>query len=155
MTERFGDRATFAVEIGGVATPGLRVVDVWAAGRRLTVDDNAAYVPSLAFYMRADAQRVRAGDLPACPFPGRSPEEIFGLVHADRTEFRERFWFLRWTEIVDNVSTYAYLDGDVVLGFRFWRDTHPVPEELGRFFTTRIPPEEFATIVENAVDALS
>src|SRR5690242_13789783 len=83
MTERFGDRATFAVEIDGVATPGLRVVDLWAAGRRLTVDDNAAYVPSLVFYMRADAERVRQGRVPACPFPGRGPAEIFELVYAD------------------------------------------------------------------------
>ena len=45
MTRQFGDRTTFAVEVGGTATPGLRVVDLWAAGRRLTVDDNGPGVP--------------------------------------------------------------------------------------------------------------
>ncbi|MBB2948888.1 hypothetical protein FB565_008674 [Actinoplanes lutulentus] len=151
MTQRCGDRATFAVEVGGVATPGMRVVDLWAAGRRLTVDDNAAYVPSLLLYMRIDAQR----EVAACPFPGRSPTEVFRLLDEDETELRERFRFLQWTEIVDNVTAFAYRDGDLVIVFGFWRESHPVPEEVGQVFTTRIRPSEFAAIVEQAADLLA
>lgn len=155
MTRQFGDRATFAIEVGGTATPGLRAVDLWMGGKRLTVEDNAAYLPSLGFYMQKDAQRVRQHDIPVCPFPGREPDEIFRLLHADETEFRQQFWFMHWSEILDNVSTYAYLDDDLVIVFEFWRDTHPFPEELGKVFTARIPPEKFVTIIDEATGLLA
>jgi hypothetical protein len=32
MTQRFGDRTTFAVEVGPSMSADLRVVDLWAAG---------------------------------------------------------------------------------------------------------------------------
>jgi hypothetical protein len=147
MTRQFGGRATFAVEVGGTATPGLRVVDLWAAGRRLTVDDNAAHAPSLSYYMRMDAQRVRRHEIPACPFPGREPGEIFRLLHADETEMRQRFWFMRWSEILDNVSTYAYLDDDLVIVFEFWGEA--------QVFAARIPSEKFVAVIDDATDLLA
>jgi hypothetical protein len=150
MTRQFGDRATFSVEIGEIASPGLRVVDLWAADTWLTSDDNAAYVPSFAFSMRRDAERVRRGDIPPGPFPGRTPEEVYRLLKADQTEFREQFWFLRWGETVDNVSAFAYLDGDLVIVFEFWRTTQFVAQDQAELFVARIPPDEFATIVEEA-----
>ena len=55
---------------------------------------------------------------------------------------------MRWSETVDNVSAYAYLDDDLVIIFRFWRASHPFLEELGKVFVARIPPDEFAAIVE-------
>ena len=142
-TARFGDRASFAVEVGGVATPGLRVVDLWLAGKRLTVKDNAAYAPSLSFYMRRDAHRVRESDIPPRPSPSRDPAEIYRLLQAD-----ERFWFMRWTEIVDNVSAYAYLDEDLVILFSLRREDH---EEQGE---ARLPPKRFLAIVEEAAGML-
>ncbi len=154
MTRRFGDRATFCVEIGEITPPALRVIDLWAAGTWLTTDDNTAYVPSFSWYMRRDAERVRRRDVPPSPFPGRAPEEVFRLLHADETEFRVQFWFLRWSETVDNVSAYAYLDGDLVIVFQFWRTTHPFPDDLGKVFVARIPPDEFAAVVEEAADVL-
>jgi hypothetical protein len=39
MTQRFGDRTTFAVEVGQSMSADLRVVDLWAAGKWLTTDD--------------------------------------------------------------------------------------------------------------------
>ncbi len=60
----------------------------------------------------------------------------------------------RWTEIVDNVSIYAYLDEDLVVLFEFGRDDHPVPEDLGEVFAARLPPERFLAIVEEATDLL-
>jgi hypothetical protein len=36
----------------------------------------------------------------------------------------------------------------------FWRTTHPFPEHLGEVFVARIPPDEFATIVETSADLL-
>lgn len=154
MTRCFGDRATFAVEIGEIESHTLRVVDLWAAGKRLTIDDNSAFVPFLSRIMRSTAAEVRRRDVRPCPFPGRAPEEIFRLLHADETEFREQFWFMQWGETVDNVSTYAYLDDDLVIVFAFWRATHPFPEDLGKVFVARIPPEEFVATVEEAADLL-
>ena len=42
---RFGDRARFSVEVGEIIPVGLRTVDLWAGGKWLTTDDNAAFLP--------------------------------------------------------------------------------------------------------------
>ncbi|SBT45442.1 hypothetical protein [Micromonospora auratinigra] len=154
MTRSFSDRATFAVEIGEVEPSQLRVVDLWAAGRRLTIEDNSAFLPYFIPVLRSSAARVRRRDVAGCPFPGRTPEEVFRLLHADETEFREQFWFLRWGETVDNVSAYAYLDEDLVIVFAFRREDHPESADLGRVFVARIPPDEFVTTVEQAAHLL-
>ncbi|SCL22349.1 hypothetical protein GA0074692_1378 [Micromonospora pallida] len=154
MTRRFGDRATFAVEIGEVEPHQLRVVDLWAAGRRLTTEDDWAFLPFFIRVVRSSAAQVRRRDVKPCPFPGRTPEEIFRLLHTDETEFREQFWFLQWGETVDNVSMYAYLDDDLVILFAFWQADHPFPEDLGKVFVARIPPKEFVATVEETADLL-
>lgn len=153
-TRRFGGLATFAVEIGEIEPYQLRVVDLWAAGKRLTTDDNYAFLPFFINAMRSSAAQVRRRDVRPCPFPDRTPEEIFRLLHADDTEFREQFWFMQWGEIVDNVSKYAYLDDDLVIVFAFWRRTHPFPDDLGKVFVARIPPDKFVATVEEAADLL-
>jgi hypothetical protein len=76
------------------------------------------------------------------------------LLEEDEPEFREQYWFMRWSETVDNVSVYAYLDGDLVIVFQFWRASHPFPEDLGQVFVARIPPDEFVAIVEEAAGLL-
>ncbi|MEU7826221.1 hypothetical protein [Catellatospora sp. NPDC049133] len=154
MTRRFGNRSTFAVEVGEVWSRDLRIVDLWAGGKRLTTDDDTAFVPSICHQMRLTAELVRRREIPPCPVTGRPPEEIFRRLQADETEFRERYWFMVWSEILDNVSKYAYLDDDLVIVFAFWRATHPSPEDLGKVFTARIPPDEFATTVQEAADLL-
>jgi hypothetical protein len=154
MTRCFGDRATFAIEVGEIQPPSLRVVDLWVAGKRLTTDDNSAFVPFFVPALRSSAAQVRRRDIKPCPFPGRTPEEIFRLLHADDTEFREQFWFMQWGETVDNVSKYAYLEDDLVIVFAFWRASHPFPADLRKIFIARIPPDEFAAIVEEVADLL-
>ena len=154
MTRQFGDRARFSVEVGDATSPALRVVDLWAAGKWLTTDDNTAYVPSFTHYLRLEADRVRRGDVPPCPFPDRTPQDTFRLLRADRSGFAQQFWFMRWSEIVDNVSTFACLDDELVIMFEFWRATHPAPDELGQTFVTRIRPEEFTSIADAAADFL-
>ncbi|WP_430495924.1 hypothetical protein ACQRWP_16790 [Micromonospora trifolii] len=154
MTRRFGDPATFAVEIGEVEPHQLRAVDLWAAGKRLTIKDSHAFLPFFIRVMRSSAAQVRRRDVEPCPVPGRTPEEIFRLLHADDTEFREQSWFLQWGETVDNVFKYAYLDDDLVIVFAFWRPDQPFPDDLGKVFVARIPPEEFVATVEQAADLL-
>lgn len=154
MAQRFGDRATFAVEVGPIVPPALRVVDLWSAGRRLTIDDNVSYVPFLCSAMRWTAAQVRRREVAPCPFPGRSPEEIFRLLHADETAFRESYWFMQWGEIVDNVSKYAYLGDELVLVYAFWRPSHPLPEDRGKVLVARLRPDEFAAALERAADLM-
>lgn len=155
-TRRFGDRAGFCVEIGEITPPSLRTVDLWAGGKWLTTDDNTVYLPSFIHVLRSTAARVRRRDVSPCPFPERSPEEIFRLLHADdESDFRERFWLMHWGETVDNVTSYVYLDGEdlvIVFGFRPLR--HPFPEDLGKVFVARIPADEFAGVLEQAADLL-
>jgi hypothetical protein len=154
---QIGDRATFAAEVGARTSRDLRTVDLWAAGKLLTTDDNAAFVPSFCHFLRSTAAQVRGGEVPACPYPERTPEQIFRLLHADdKTDLRQKFWLLHWGETVDNVSSYTYLDKDenVVIVFAFWRKTHPHPDDLGKIFTASIPPAEFATTLEKTADLL-
>ena len=138
------------MEVGEPTSPVLRIVDLWAAGQRLTVDDHTAYIPSLAHYMRLETERVRRGDIPPRPFPKSNPEEMVRRLRKDQKGSAQKFWFLRWSEILDDVSTYAYLaDDDLVILFAFWRTT-----EAGRTFELRIPSREFTTVVEEAADFL-
>jgi hypothetical protein len=155
MTGRFGNRDTFGVEVGEPLSPSLRVVDLWAAGKKLTTHDNVAYLPSLCYYMRTAAAQVRQRAIQPCPSPDRSPEEIFRRLEADETDFREQYRFMQWSEIVDNVSRYAYLDDDLVIVFVFWRADHPFPEDVGKVFVARIPPDEFAATLDQVADLLN
>jgi hypothetical protein len=61
---------------------------------------------------------------------------------------------MHWGETVDNVSSYAYLDDDLVIVFRFWRAEHPFPEDLVTIFVARIPPDDFAASLDGAADLI-
>jgi hypothetical protein len=155
MRRSLGNRATFVVEVADAEPHALRTVAVWAAGKRLTATDNSAFAPSFSRAMRLSAAQARRRDVKPRPLPGLAPEEIFRLLHADQTEFREQFWFMQWGETIDNVAKYAYLDNnDLVIIFAFRRKDHPFPEDLGKIFVARIAPDEFAVIAEQAADLL-
>lgn len=153
---RFGHRATFAVEVGGLPAylaeagqtqaPDLRIVDLWAGGWRLTCHDNAAYTPTLVLSMRSAAELVRRRKVPRCPFPWRSPAEVFRLLNANDGEFRQRFWMLHdWDEILDNVQSFTWLDDQLVLACRIRK---PFSSEI---FVARVPPAEFVATIDEAV----
>lgn len=153
MAERFGDRASFAIEVGPHQSPDLRTVDLWAGSQRLTRDDNCAFIPCIVLTMQSAASQILHRKLPGCPFPDRTPQEIFQLLHADDSEFRESFWFLQWGEIVDNVELYAYLDDLLVLMFQFWRE--PVTRVTRRkTFVAAMQPDEFVTTVQAAIEMI-
>ncbi len=62
---------------------------------------------------------------------------------------------MHWGETVDNVTSYVYLDGDdLVIIFGYWPAEHPFPEDLGKVFVARMPPDEFSIILEQAADLL-
>ena len=144
------------MEIGKITPPSLRTVDLWAGGKWLTTDDNTVFLPAFVPFLRSTADQVRRREVSPRPFPGRSPEEIFRLLLADdETDFREQFWLLHWGETVDNVTSYVFMDGDdLMIVFGFWREHHPFPADLGKVFVARIPPDEFADVLEQAADLL-
>jgi hypothetical protein len=155
----FGHRATFAVEVGGLPAylveagqtqvSDVRVVDLWAGGKQLTCHSNAAHVPTLVHHLRSAADLVRRRKVPPRPFPWRSPAEVFRLLSANESEFREQFWLLRhWDEILDNVETYTWLDELLVVACRL---RQPVRSEI---FVARVPPDEFVATVEDAARLL-
>jgi hypothetical protein len=128
---------------------------VYAGGRRLTVDDDVAFVPSVRWLMQDDAERVSAGAVPPNPAVGRTPEEIYEVLHADDTEWREHFWLLQWGPTLDNVLFYAYVEADeLVIVFAFCRDQHPGPEEVGRPYIARVGRDRFARDLAAAAAAL-
>ncbi|WP_067499986.1 hypothetical protein [Actinoplanes sp. TFC3] len=157
MTRRFGDRARFCIEIGEPTSPSQRTVDLWAGGKWLTTDDNTVFLPTFINFLRSAAAQVRHHDVSPCPYPEHSPEENFRLLNTDnKTDFRERFWLMHWGETVDNVTTYAYMDGDdLVIVFGYWRASPPLSEDLGKIFVAKIPRDEFAAVLEEAADLLN
>jgi len=87
MTQRFGDRTTFAVEVGQSMSADLRVVDLWAAGKWLTTDDSVVFLPSFLRCLLLSAAQVRRRDLQPSSFPDRAPAEIFTLLKRTRRTF--------------------------------------------------------------------
>lgn len=155
---RFGRREAFAIELGAVvsgdATNGLRVVQLWAAGLELCVDDDHVFVPQFARSLEASASEVRSSRGRELPWPELSPEENHERVRADDA-LRERYWFMHWGPTTDNVSASLFTAGDeAILTFGFWREEHPRPEQLERLFVACLPLQELADVLSQAARAL-
>ncbi|MFD9312382.1 hypothetical protein [Streptomyces goshikiensis] len=97
-----GDKFRFAAEVG---VPGpLCRVDLWAAGRRLTCDDNMAYVPQFRRDVLDAAAWLRSGGGSPLPFAGLSAEathrRLMQRAGDDEPEadyrLRGRFQVLLW-----------------------------------------------------------
>jgi hypothetical protein len=161
MTRRFGDRARFAVEVGAVwppdaATGDLRTVDMWAGGTWLTTGDNTAYVPSFAYYMRCDAEQVRRRDIRPCPFPGHSPEEVCRLLYAElvgESDFPWQFRLMDWGPTTDDVTCFAYLNGDELVITLVREDNH-LPEDQSKVVVAKILADELVAVLTEAADLL-
>lgn len=100
MNVVLGDKSRFAAEVG---EPGpLCRVDLWAAGKWLTCDDNMAYVPQFRRDVLDTAAWLRSGEGSSLPFAGFSAEATHRRLmrHAgdDESEadyqLRSRFRFL-------------------------------------------------------------
>ena len=64
----------------GKILPIDRLLDLWAAGKWLTTDDNVVFLPSFLRCLLSSAAQVRRRDLQPSPFPDRAPAEIFTLL---------------------------------------------------------------------------
>ncbi|MGJ8641325.1 MAG: hypothetical protein ACSHYA_18185 [Opitutaceae bacterium] len=70
-----GEKALFAIEIGRLneESPPLRVVDIWAGGVRLCVDDNTAYLPQFTGDLKDELSRSFFSEKFETYFEGKTP----------------------------------------------------------------------------------
>ncbi|WP_407917142.1 hypothetical protein [Kitasatospora sp. NE20-6] len=166
MTVVLGDKHTFAVEVGAWDHSLCRV-DLWAAGKWLTCDDNMAFVGQFRRAVLDTADRLRSDGGLALPFDGSSPEATHRRLTLragtdDETEadyeLRSRFRALAWGPTTDNVTAYLFGDGDrSVLTLQFWRKEHLTehPEDAGEVFVAEIPTAELVGILDDLVAVLA
>ena len=127
MWHPYGERERFAFEIGPPdpqqPTTGVRTVDVYAAGRWLTCDDNSVYVPQFVYSLEGSIGRLLVD--PAVynlsrPYPDLSIEENFRRLLADAEagsngdhDYRD-YLFMDWGPTSDNVSNCLFREGERV-----------------------------------------
>ncbi|MEY2246483.1 hypothetical protein AB8A21_26705 [Streptomyces sp. BF23-18] len=163
MNTVLGNKLRFAAEVSELGP--LCRVDLWAAGKWLTCDDNMAYVPQFRRDVLHTAAWIRSGEGSPMPFAGLSAEATHRrLVHRvgdDEPEadylFRGRFQTLLWGPTTDNVTACLFREGDLlVITLEFWREEHLInhPEDAGAVFVVEIPAAEFVGILEGVAVAL-
>jgi hypothetical protein len=155
---KHGQRTRFAITVGEVLSDngGNRRVDVWAANRWLTCEDNNVYVPHFAGCLQhaidsflSDPQRRRGR-----PYPELSVEENYRRLEeaaeTDNTEYLA-YRFMNWGPTADNVGMLLFREGGIAyLPFSFFRPDHHVPAELGKVFVAELPEWELARVLHDA-----
>ncbi|GLZ78571.1 hypothetical protein Afil01_33780 [Actinorhabdospora filicis] len=113
-----GTRTGFGLDFHIERDPGLLCADIFIGGLHVNTWDNAFYPPLLVRCLTEEAARFGA---PAEPVAGfTSPREAFGLAeHAaydDATGRADlvRCAFLEWGECTEEVTAFAFPDGDRV-----------------------------------------
>ncbi|MBX3397105.1 MAG: hypothetical protein KF873_00070 [Gemmataceae bacterium] len=157
MAELFGDKSRFAAEVGDYwdEQEQNRHVDLWAGGRRLTCDDNIAFVPVLCMDVSETVDWLKSGCDLSPPFPDLTPIETHRrLVELDDGS-REKYWFPHWGPITDNVTGHLFRIGEqVTITLDFWRNTHSIPEERGVPFAIELPEKELIEVLEQTLTVL-
>lgn len=163
MNVVLGDKSRFGAEVG---EPGpLCRVDLWAAGRWLTCDDNMAYVPQFRRDVLDAVAWLRSGEGSPLPFAGLSAEathrRLVQRAGDDEPEadyqLRGRIRVLLWGPTTDNVTAHLFREEDrLVITLSFWREEHLLshPEDAGAVFTIEIPATEFVGLLEGIAAAL-
>lgn len=164
MWHYYGERERFAFEIGPPdcegPTTGTRRVDVYAAGRWLTCDDNTVYVQQFVYSLEGSIGRLLRNPTfykSVRPYPELSIEENFRqlLVEAEAGAtgdyaYRD-YLFMDWGPTSDNVSSCLFREGETVhIAFSFWRESHHDPSELDKVFVAELPERELLLILHRA-----
>jgi hypothetical protein len=165
VTTVLGDKHRFAAEVGEW-DHGLCRVDLWAAGKWLTCNDNMAFVRQFRLAVLDMAAWLRSGMGSPLPFDGLSPQATHRhfMLRAgadDETEaeyeLRGQFRVLGWGPTTDNVTAHLFRDGGrLLITLQFWREEHLLkhPEQAGEVFGVEIPAAEFVGILEDIVAVL-
>ncbi len=156
----YGQLARFAIRVGEIRTEDghSRWVDVWAADRWLTCEDNNVYVPHFAGCLERAVRGLLSE--PGCrhgrPYPELSVVDNYRRLRADadNAEFL-RYQFMHWGPTSDNVGILLFREeGTAYLPFSFlWPDHHD-PSEWGQVFVAELPEWELAAVLHDAAWAL-
>jgi hypothetical protein len=152
-----GDKQRFAAEVGEFRgdSDRLRRVDLWAAGRWLARDDNAAFVPQFCMSVQDTLNWLRSGCDLSPPDAGVSLIETHRRLLAVDDGSREQFWFPLWGPTTDNVTGHVFRAGELLsITLGFWRETHQPPVDRGKVFVAEIPEAELADVLEQMIVAL-
>ncbi|MFF9035936.1 hypothetical protein ACF090_10730 [Streptomyces sp. NPDC014892] len=117
-----GSRDGFGLEFHVDQDPGLLCVDVFVGGLHVNTWDNAFYPPLLVKKLKDELARFRTPTPPPVDFT--SPSESFrtaeSWMYGDAGTEAEpgaalaRWEFLEWGECTDEVTAFAFPDGDRV-----------------------------------------
>ena len=163
----FGSSTRFSIEVGAFRGDAdhSRRVDVMAADRWLTCEDNHAYVPHIAGRLEQAVASLlsdpRAPNI-GRPYPEFSPADnhrrlLLGLNSDDDRAWREHatYWFMDWGPIADNVHIHLFREnGTAFLPFSLFREDHHDPSELGQVFVAELPEWELASVLHDAAWAI-
>jgi hypothetical protein len=153
----FGDKQRFAAEVGEFLRDSdqMRRVDLWAAGRWLTCDDNTVFIPQFCMSVSDTLNWLRSGCDLSLPYPGVSPVQTHRRLLVLDDGSREQFWFPRWGPTTDNVVGHVVREGEwLMITLEFWRETHQPSHERRQAFVAEIPESEFVGVLEQMLAAL-
>ncbi|MET9340894.1 hypothetical protein [Nonomuraea sp. NPDC003804] len=120
----FGSRTGFGLEFHVEQDPGLLCVDVFVGGLHVNTWDNAFYPPLLVKKLTDELSRFRTPTAPPVGFT--SPSESFRIAESWMYDDAStgaspgaeaalaRCVFLEWGECTDEVTAFAFPDGDRV-----------------------------------------
>lgn len=158
----FGDESKFAMCVKGQPSdpPHSRAIDVYAAGRWLTCDDNSVHVPHFSGMLESAVGRTLLTDTRGYqprPYSNLSAVENYTRLRTatsldtfDEVDYRHfrHALFMDWGPTADNVSALLFREGDTaILSFTFLRPDHHDPSELGQVFVTEFPFFDLARIL--------
>lgn len=138
-------------------------MDVWAADRWLTCDDNHALVThfvgmlqrAVGFLLAEEPQYRR---VVGRPYPDLSVTDNHRRLLADaETDNSEHlaYRFMVWGPTADNVRMHLFREGETAfLPFSFWRESHHDPAELEQAFVAELPWRELAGVIHEAACSL-
>ena len=157
LAELFGDKQRFAAEVGEFSgdSDQFRRVDLWAAGRWLTCDDNSVFIPQFCMSVWGTIDWLRLGCDLSLPHPGLSPVETHRRLLAVDDGSREQFWFPHWGPTTDNIGGHVFREGERLgITLEFWRETHLPEHERGQVFVAELPEAELIGVLEQMLGAL-
>jgi len=157
MSRLFGDKSRFAAEVGEFwgGSRALRRVDLWAADRWLTCDDNTAFVPQFCISLRGTIHLLRSGRDFSPPFPRLEPAELHRHLVALDDGLSWHYRFPDWGPTTDGVRGHIFrTDDQLVFPFEFWRANHPIAGERGVVFVAELPQAELVDVLEQMLAVL-
>ena len=94
MTQCFGERSEFAVEVGSRDSENrtLMAINIWAENRNCNPTDDLAYLPAFSHSLSSDIERLRSSSFLRTDLASHSHDEIYDIL----TSEYDPYVFLRY-----------------------------------------------------------